>query len=186
MSHCKDEYVHGSWYFVPVNTWNFFFSSNSSTAWTVLFSLYSELQRGSRLYITHTDKPKRLKSISFLTKHYLCVMRQNVQPRLKLIRSGDQKLKIFHSSNFRNKCRLNTWPCPPFFSRGTSLSKPRSNNHTGCQRVLHVRLYQALTRNSISTFFSLSVGAFWPLRIAQTLARRLLTELRENGAAIAD
>ena len=84
----------------------FFFSSNSSTARTVLFSLYSELQRGSRLYITHTDKPKRLKSISFLTKHYLCVMRQNVQPRLKLIRSGDQKLKMF--SQFKLQEQMQT------------------------------------------------------------------------------
>lgn len=68
-------------------------------------------------------------------------------------------------------------PGPPYFSRGTSL-KPRSNDHTGCQRVLHVCLYQALTRDSISTCISLVIGAFWLLQVLQSLVGRSVDKFK--------
>lgn len=67
-----------------------------------------------------------------------------------------------------------TWHLPP---------QPRSSDHTGCQRVVHVRLYQALIAYFICTFILLFGGGCWPLWVAHILFVGLVNELSENGTA---
>lgn len=103
----------------------------------------TRLNKQSNEYVEMTKMPTFVhqKSLSFAL--FLCFFFQNFQnfpynqrPPPPMWKEGGPivfvKLKSYHVTIAEG-----------LLSRGTS-HQPRSSDHTGCQRVVHVRLYQAL------------------------------------------